>query len=375
MLNELAFRKFVRLLVLPITVVGVGCANRGNPRPPSLHLPALATEVKAARVSNRVELTWMTSDKTSDGLLLHSFITAVICREVAAPHPSGRAGPCVQLSRLTVVPGLSHAADTLPPELLADPPRRLVYRVELLNGKNRSAGMSSPAFAASGMAPPDPGPIHVSARRGGAVIEWAASSSMAAVELTRVCTSTGQLAAGKKTNAGLPGAKAESSNASTVLRAAPGSGSDPGGMLDASAVLHNTYVYVAQRVRSVQVDGQTLELRSATSPSATFEFHDTFPPAAPSGLESIASLPVSGAASIDLSWDASSEPDILGYNAYRSEGSDFTLLNQTPVASPSFRDLTAQLGHSYRYRVTAVDHAGNESPASVEIKDSLPPQP
>jgi fibronectin type 3 domain-containing protein len=46
-----------------------------------------------------------------------------------------------------------------------------------------------------------------------------------------------------------------------------------------------------------------------------------------------------------------------------------------PVDSPAFRDSAAQPGHEYVYSVTAVDHDGNESAHSAEVKETLPPKP
>ncbi len=45
-----------------------GCASPGPARPPSLHLPRLATDLTATRTGNDVTLRWTTPDKTTDGL-------------------------------------------------------------------------------------------------------------------------------------------------------------------------------------------------------------------------------------------------------------------------------------------------------------------
>ncbi len=368
-----------RLAALPLLLAVGGCANRGNPRPPSLHLPALATNLKAERVAERVLLTWTTSDKTSDGLILHAPVTAIICRDNAA-HPTAS---CTPISRLTVTPGQTHASDTLPPALLADPPRLLTYRIELVNAKNRSAGVSSPAFVPSGSAPPSPGGIHISATPRGAIIEWAAVSSAATMELTRtlVANAQGPISAPepdrKKPSGTPPASKPKDPSAPVLLRDTHPSAADPGGLIDPAVIPHNTYTYTAQRVRTLQLDGHTYELRSAPSSLATFSYRDVFPPQPPAGLESIASAPITGQASIDLSWDASPETDILGYNVYRATSSSesFVRINTTPISSPSFRDRNATPGQRYRYRITALDRSNNESKPSPEIQDSLATQP
>ncbi len=46
-------------------------------------------------------------------------------------------------------------------------------------------------------------------------------------------------------------------------------------------------------------------------------------------------------------------------------------LTEKLVVGPGFSDLTAVPGQRYAYRVTAVDHAGNESSASAEVQEEL----
>jgi fibronectin type 3 domain-containing protein len=100
--------------------------------------------------------------------------------------------------------------------------------------------------------------------------------------------------------------------------------------------------------------------------------HDTFPPRTPTGLAAVPSTD-----GIDLSWEPNTEPDLAGYIVYRRQVSVTgeaigtpTRLTSTPTPAPAFSDRTAQPGQSYSYRVTAIDTAGNESPASTEVQES-----
>jgi hypothetical protein len=43
------------------------------------------------------------------------------------------------------------------------------------------------------------------------------------------------------------------------------------------------------------------------------------------------------------------------------------------IPTPAFRDTTVQVGHKYRYTVTAVDRAGNESAASAAVIVEISP--
>ena len=64
--------------------------------------------------------------------------------------------------------------------------------------------------------------------------------------------------------------------------------------------------------------------------------------------------------SIDVTWPASSEGDVTGYKVYRSVDGVATP-TATSVTTNEYTDTGVQAGSSYRYEVTAVDRAGNES--------------
>ena len=80
------------------------------------------------------------------------------------------------------------------------------------------------------------------------------------------------------------------------------------------------------------------------------------------------------AQSVTLQWDPSGDPDIAGYNLYRStqSGGYFSRLNQTPLSSTSFTDSTLGYDTVYFYVCTAINKAGLESGFSNEVTFSLP---
>jgi len=155
------------------------------------------------------------------------------------------------------------------------------------------------------------------------------------------------------------------------------------GTLDASAAMGGTYAYVAQRVRSVTLGDHTLELYSEPSPAVTLAMRDTFPPAPPTGLASIAgfSTPSAGGESapyIDLSWEPSPEPDLAGYFVYRrlarpngDPQGPLARLTPLPIPAPAYRDVAVRPGQRYIYDVTAVDASGNESAPSAKALESV----
>ena len=140
---------------------------------------------------------------------------------------------------------------------------------------------------------------------------------------------------------------------------------------DAQAEFGKTYTYSVRSV--VRYPGEMLE--SADSAFAVVTPKDVFPPSAPQGLV-VALVPREGEtpAILDLSWAISPETDVAGYNVYRSEqeGVAGTRLNAEPLLTPAFRDMNAVPGHRYFYTVTAVDRAGNESPASTAVSGGVP---
>ena len=132
-----------------------------------------------------------------------------------------------------------------------------------------------------------------------------------------------------------------------------------------------TYVY---SVRSIlQYPGVTLE--SSDSKLIAVTPRDTFPPAAPQGLV-VVLVPGQGEmpAHLEISWAVSPETDIAGYNVYRSEQDDVSgkRLNTDLLLTPAFRDMNAEPGRHYVYTATAVDRAGNESPASAPTPGGVP---
>jgi fibronectin type 3 domain-containing protein len=100
--------------------------------------------------------------------------------------------------------------------------------------------------------------------------------------------------------------------------------------------------------------------------------HDSFPPAAPSGLEAVFS-PSAQNSFIDLTWTANTESDLAGYNIYRHMANEAPVkVNTELIKTPRFPDPGIQPGMKYFYSVTAVDVRGNESGRSAETSEVVP---
>ncbi|MBN1788384.1 MAG: carbohydrate-binding protein [Sedimentisphaerales bacterium] len=90
---------------------------------------------------------------------------------------------------------------------------------------------------------------------------------------------------------------------------------------------------------------------------------DTTPPAAPENLWAATDI-----STILLDWADNNEPDLTGYNLYRSttSGSGYSKLNVSPLTDSNYTDSSFTYLTTYYYVVTAVDTSENESSNSVE---------
>ena len=109
--------------------------------------------------------------------------------------------------------------------------------------------------------------------------------------------------------------------------------------------------------------GSTLEdvrVEGAASPVRCVTPRDTFAPATPDGLVSVAS---EGA--VSLIWSPNREPDLAGYFVLRAiaPATELTPVSATPITDTNFKD-TVPGGARVTYAVQAVDKAGNRSEPS-----------
>jgi chitodextrinase len=132
---------------------------------------------------------------------------------------------------------------------------------------------------------------------------------------------------------------------------------------DTGLAVHNSYVY------SVRAHDGSGNNSAQTSPYTVSTLPDQVPPSTPGNVQSLAQTTTS----ISLSWDpASDDVGVVSYNIYRN-GS--LIANSTAT---NFDDQTLTYNTAYQYTVTALDAAGNESPASIvlhisTLPDTTPP--
>jgi hypothetical protein len=130
-----------------------------------------------------------------------------------------------------------------------------------------------------------------------------------------------------------------------------------------------TYAYV---VRAVSLGTEGGQVESLNSNVLTVSPRDTFPPSAPTSI-TIAAAP----GRLSLFFPANPESDVAGYNIYRSTDPDlpkdqWNKLNPELLPRTTFQDERVESGRRYYYYLTAVDQAGNVSPPSEVVSETVP---
>lgn len=129
------------------------------------------------------------------------------------------------------------------------------------------------------------------------------------------------------------------------------------------------YEYV---IRAVSLGTGGTQVESLNSNALSITPSDTFRPMAPSGLSTNASP-----RRITIFFAANPERDVAGYNIYRSTDPNlpkdqWRKLNRDPHDRTTFNDDAVESGVKYFYYLTAVDAAGNTSPVSEVVSETVP---
>ena len=130
-----------------------------------------------------------------------------------------------------------------------------------------------------------------------------------------------------------------------------------------------SYRYV---VRAVSLGTGGNQVESLNSNSVTVAPKDVFPPSAPSAI-TIAAAP----GRLSLFFPANPEPDIAGYSIYRSTDENlpkdqWAKLNSDLLTRTTYQDERVESGRRYYYYLVAVDQAGNVSPPSEVVSETVP---
>jgi hypothetical protein len=133
---------------------------------------------------------------------------------------------------------------------------------------------------------------------------------------------------------------------------------------DKQFVFDQTYTYF---VRASATESSPY-LESEDSKEVEILIKDTFAPAPPKGLISVAAQGV-----ISISWDPNPEGDLDGYRVWRREEGEkeFIPITREIIVENAYIDRAVKRGQEYDYCVTAFDISGNESKKSEIISDRI----
>jgi hypothetical protein len=360
-----------------LSSIAVGCAAPGEPyerKPPT---PVAITDLTAVQSGSDVLLTFTLPEEAVDNRPLPESPTIEIYRDFFTAPAAGEPAPraAARPTLLVTIPaamedhyavqGHIRFTDSLRPQDFAQHRDSLaVYTVRTQISEKKPSATSNTAS------------VHVFAPLD-AITDLRAEVTHASIVLTWTPPTTSPAGSSPALGVyhiyrGTPDSDTSTGGAtalkSPLLKIADSQGPP---FQDTQFEFNVSYVY---SVRSVaQYPNAALE--SADSNLAVVSPRDTFPPAAPQDLIAALVPAQPGApAHLELSWAISAETDIAGYNVYRSEqaGAPGSRVNTDPLPTPAFRDMNVQPGHRYFYSVTAVDRAGNESPASAAVSGGVP---
>ena len=342
-----------------------GCGTPGAPQLPSLQLARPVDDLTASRKGDKVQLDWTLPRKNNDRTLVKNIPQSRICRHdgtalmsgctavatVQNPKPvekhKGEDTPAVRMKYV----------DTLPAELGEHNPVGFVrYAVEILNSRERSAGVSNQVLipVAPTIAPPEQLTAKVEAD--GVLISWEGASVPAAPTGLTYRYRVMRSPAGANAYIGLAEVEPEAE----------------GFYLDKTFAWETKYDYRLMSVTLVHAQSINMTVEGDDSKATEVFTRDIYPPGQPTGLQAVFSS-VGQKPFVDLTWAPNMESDLAGYNVFRSlEGGEPVKLNKQLVPVPSFRDDNVVPGKTYLYSVSAVDLRGNESPYSAETKETVP---
>jgi hypothetical protein len=306
----------------PITFLLIAsCGYIGDPLPPALNIPAPVSDFRAQQRGGRIFFEFTIPERTTEDLPLK--LAAIELRAGAKIIPL----PAVEPGAAKVdIPALEFAG------------QQVVFAVRLQHVRGRSSDWSN-AVNLSVVAPLEtPAGLDARAVASGVRIVWRGEYR--------------------------PGIEYR------IYRQAPkqaqrdlvGRSGKPE-WIDSGAEYGSEYRYWVQSA----LPGSEPPPESEVAGPFTITPVDSFPPATPSGATAIA-----GVGAIDIAWEPNTESDLQGYRVYRAVGTAAFEKLVDMVESSSYSDTKIESNKPYRYALTAVDQAGNESPKSQPVEVIAP---
>lgn len=359
-------RRYLTVFILIAVITLTGCGVPGAPQPPSTGIPKFIGDLKALRKGDTVTLTWTTPTDTSDGELIRKPGKMVLQRALSSGHDADLNFQAI--SELPLEPALKEergdqakAKDSLASILQSNGNADYaLYQVLAQSRSGKSAGLPNRVSVPLVLTPTTPQKVELNAVPAGIRISWNQAeppqrqSHISAQYVWRIMR------------------KLEGANDAVMLKQLPG-GAGAVEFVDSAIEWEKSYQYWITPVTLWQDGNRKGEVEGDDSPIVSILAHDSFAPATPSGVQAVYSAVPGQQAFIDVTWTASTESDLAGYNVYRhAENEAPVKVNSELVKTPRFADPNIKVGGKYFYSVSAVDLRGNESGRSEETSEAVP---
>lgn len=334
----------------------VACGKKGDPLPPPRNVPAAASDLAVRQRGLEVVLDLGYPKTTAAGLPLAG-LEALEVWQLARPRPAEGPAPTVDLREFTAAakPFVTLAGAELASAVAGD---RLEVRFQLpeaavaggpeihfysVRTRAKGGGWSDRSnLAALPLRRPPPPPAHltVAATAEGIDVSWHAVETAVGYNVYR-----------------------RDATVASYGKALGGVAATATSYRDGSARFGQRYIYA---VGAVAARDPLIE--SGLAAEREVDYLDRFAPPPPVQL---AALPGDG--QVRLVWEPSAAADVASYRVYRRDPeADWRLVTPEGVAGREFIDRGLARGLVFRYRIAAVDGAGNEGAASAEVDALLP---
>jgi len=340
------FRRGIQATAWLGVLLTAGCGSVGEPLPPLLHIPEQSHDFRARQVQDSVLLEWTWPALTTEGMPA-SVVTRFDVHALAMSGP-GEAPPLDVFERestqLASLSGddlkTSEPGGRLNLRLPAEPMRGkiLALAVRAQSRRGRVGGFSN-LFVLGVIAPPArPGDPLIQVEPTDIVLTWEPAPGADSYQVLRAEKSDGPF-------------RELGRSIEPQFR-------------DNAFQWDRQYFY---RVKSF-ARSQSGEVEGGASGTIAVDARDRFAPATPSGLRAVV-----GTASVELSWQHNSEPDVAGYRVWRGDSAG----NLAPLAAELLRaanytDSEVRPGQTYFHAVSAVDEKGNESARCEAVSVTVP---
>jgi hypothetical protein len=362
------FRRLALLLCIAPVAFGVGsCGKRRPPLPPVERVQQRTEALSGVQRGNQILLSWPAPQRNASDGSVQSIRRVDVYRLAEKPRASLGLTEEEFATRSTLIGSVDYDqikkatdvltyTDTLE---LAGEPARLRYAVRYVNNSGQRAAFSNFLViepAARIAQPPTLNKTDKEATEDAITISWKASA--ANIDGSTPVNLLGYNIYRME--------EAQNEISETPINSTPISGTE---YSDKNFKFGETYRYVARAV-SLGTEGAQVESLNSNSISVTPV--DKFPPSAPTSI-SIAPAP----GGLGLFFPPNPEPDIAGYNLFRSTDPDlpkdqWVKLNSELLTRTTYQDQKVETGKRYHYYLTAVDKAGNVSPPSEVVSEMVP---